>query len=219
MEQVLIGISLALLGFVVCFFGLRFWYYLLPLVGAAVGFFAGARVIQDVFGGGFLSTAISWILGIILAVGLAFLSRMVWYVGVIVLAFALGVSLSSAILHAILGQPWEWVLLIVAAVAGCVFAAGAIALDVPVQIVIFGSAVVGAAFMVAGVMTLLGTITVEELRSGPAAAIVDQAQVEGGSWLWTVGWIVLAVAGCVYQRQSLAAIRLPDARWIPARAV
>ena len=112
-----------------------------------------------------------------------------------------------------------WVLLLVAAVAGCVFAAGAIALDAPVQIVILGSAVVAAAFMVAGAMTLLGTITVEDLRSGPAAAIVDQAQVEGGSWLWTLAWIVLAVAGFVDQRQSLAAIRLPDARWIPARAV
>jgi hypothetical protein len=219
MEQVLIGIGLVLLGLVVCFFGLRFWYYLLPLVGAAVGFFAGARVIQEVFGGGFLSTTISWILGIILAVALAFLARMVWYVGVIVLAFALGVSLSSAVLHAILGQPWEWVLLLVAVVAGCVFVAGAIALDMPVQIVIIGSAVVGAAFMLAGVMTLFGTITVDDLRSGPAAAIIDQARAEGGSWLWTLAWLVLAVAGFGYQRQSLAAIRLPDARWVPARAV
>jgi hypothetical protein len=217
MEHVLIGMSLVLLGFVVCFFGLRFWYYLLPLVGAVVGFYAGARLMQDLFGTGFLSTATSWIVGIILAVGAAIVSRLFWYVGVIVMAFTLGALLASGLLHALFDHPWGWVLAITALLVGCLFGAGAIVLHAPTRMVIIGSAFVGAAIMVAGVMLLVGTLTVDDLSDGPAVAVVAAARFHGGSWLWSLAWIVLGAVGVVYQRQSVAATPLPEARWVHAR--
>jgi hypothetical protein len=219
MEQFLVGIALVLLGFVVCFFGLRFWYYLLPLIAAVVGFYVGARFMQEVFGTGFLSTAVSWIVGIILAVGFALLSWFFWYAGVVIVAGALGALLASGILHAIFDNPWGWVLFIVALLGAIVFAVGAMALHVPTQIVVIGTAFVGAAFMVAGVMTLFGWITLEELSNGAAIAIVDEARYQGGSWLWVLAWLVLGIVGFAFQMQSIAATLLPEERWVPTRTV
>src|SRR5829696_1130147 len=112
--EILVGIILALVGLAVCFFGLRFWFILLPVFGAITGFVVGARLMQDLFGTGFLSTATSWIVGIVVAAVFALLSWYVWYAGAIILAGAVGASLFSGILHAIFTNPWGITLFIVA---------------------------------------------------------------------------------------------------------
>ena len=216
--EILVGIILALVGLAVCFFGLRFWFILLPVFGAVTGFFVGARVMQDIFGTGFLSTGISWIVGIIVAIGFALLSWFVWYAGAIILAGAVGASLFSGILHALFANPWGWVLFIVALIGALVFAVGALVLNLPVYIVIVNSALGGAALAVAGLLTMLGTITTVELANGATVAVVDEARFQGAGWLWVLAWIVLAVAGIFYQLRSVAEARLPEERWVPARA-
>jgi hypothetical protein len=216
--EILVGIILALVGLAVCFFGLRFWFILLPVFGAVTGFFVGARVMQDIFGTGFLSTGVSWIVGIIVAIGFALLSWFVWYAGAIILAGAVGASLFSGILHALFANPWGWLLFIVALIGALVFAVGALVLNLPVYIVIVNSALGGAALAVAGLLTMLGTITTMELANGATVAVVDEARFQGAGWLWVLAWIVLAVAGIFYQLRSVAEARLPEERWVPARA-
>ena len=216
--EILVGIILALIGLAVCFFGLRFWFILLPVFGAVTGFFVGARVMQDIFGTGFLSTGVSWIVGIIVAIGFALLSWFVWYAGAIILAGAVGASLFSGILHALFANPWGWVLFIVALIGALVFAVGTLVLNLPVYIVIVNSALGGAALAVAGLLTMLGTITTVELANGATVAVVDEARFQGAGWLWVLAWIVLAVAGVFYQLRSVAEARLPEERWVPARA-
>ena len=216
--EILVGIILALVGLAVCFFGLRFWFILLPVFGAVTGFFVGARVMQDIFGTGFLSTGVSWIVGIIVAIGFALLSWFVWYAGAIILAGAVGASLFSGILHALFANPWGWVLFIVALIGALVFAVGALVLNLPVYIVIVNSALGGAALAVAGLLTMLGTITTMELANGATVAVVDEARFQGAGWLWILAWIVLAVAGIFYQLRSVVEARLPEERWVPARA-
>jgi hypothetical protein len=219
METFLIGIILVLLGVVVCFFGLRFWYYLLPLVGAVVGFYLGARVIQELFGTGFLSTAVSWIVGIVIGVGFALMSWFFWYTGVVIVAGALGALLASGLLHALFENPWGWALFVIALLGAIIFAVGAILLHMPSYIVLVGTAFVGAAFAVAGVMMIFGVITIDDLSNGATIAIIDEARFQGGSWLWLLAWLVLGVVGFVFQLQSIAATLLPEERWVPARAV
>ena len=219
MEQFLIGIILAVIGLVVCFFGLRFWFILLPIFGAITGFYIGARVIQDLFGQGFLSTATSWIVGIILAIAFALLSWFVWYAGAIIMAGAVGASLASGLLHLLFTNPWGWVLFIVALIGAIIFAVAALALNLPIYIVIVNSALGGASLAVAGVLVLLGTITTVELANGATIAVVDETRFQGLSWLWLIVWIVLAVLGILYQLRSIAEIRLPEEKWVPARAM
>ena len=202
MEQFLVGIILALIGLAVCFFGLRFWFILLPVFGAVTGFFVGARVMQDIFGTGFLSTTTSWIVGIIMAIVFALLSYFIWYAGAIIMAGAVGASLFSGVLHALFTNPWGWVLFIVALIGAIIFAVGALILNLPIYIVIVNSALGGAALAIAGLLTIFGTIEVEELANGAALAVVERDQA---------GERVLAL-GCGLDRPRRGGHLLPTAR-------
>jgi len=218
MEQFLIGIVPALIGLLVCFFGLRLWFVLLPVIGAVVGFSIGAWFVQEVFGTSFLATASSWLAGILLAIVFALVSWFFWYVGVVMLAGAFGAGLGSGLLHALFPEPWGWVLFLVTVIGAVIAAVLAVSLHLPSYIVVVTSAFVGAALVVAGVMTMLSIITVGELANGVAIAVVDEAKYQGASWLWVIGWIVLALVGMVFQLRSLAETRLPEERWVRAQA-
>ena len=213
--QILIGLIIGLLGLAICFFGLRFWFILLPAFGAVVGFFVGAGIMQEIFGQGFLSTAVSWIVGLVVALVFAALSYFVWYAGAIIAAGAVGASLFSGVLHAIINQPWGAIHFIVAAIGAVIFALGALLLNLPIYIVIVNSALGGASLAIAGLLTLMGNIAVEELSTGVSVAVVDEGRL---SFLWFIVWIVLAIAGIFYQLRSIAEVRLPEEKWVPARA-
>jgi hypothetical protein len=186
--------------------------------GAITGFFVGARVMQDIFGNGFLSTATSWIVGIIVAIAFALLSYFIWYAGAIIMAGAVGASLFSGILHALFANPWGWVLFIVALIGAIIFAIGALMLNLPIYIVIINSALGGASLAIAGLLTIFGTIQIVELANGATLAVVNETKLGSASWLWVLAWIVLAAAGIYYQLRSVDEIRLPEEKWVPARA-
>lgn len=213
--QILIGLIIGVLGLAICFFGLRFWFILLPAFGAVVGFFVGAGVMQEIFGQGFLSTAVSWIVGLVVALVFAALSYFVWYAGAIIAAGAVGASLFTGVLHAIINQPWGAVHFIVAAIGAVIFALGALLLNLPIYIVIVNSALGGASLAIAGLLVLLGNVAVDELSTGVSVAVVDEGRL---SFLWFIVWIVLAIAGIFYQLRSIAEVRLPEQKWVPARA-
>src|SRR5215203_4629701 len=132
----------------------------LTVLGGVTGFFVGARVMQDIFGNGFLSTTASWIVGIIMAIVLALLSYFIWYVGAIIMAGAVGASLFSGVLHALFTDPWGLVLFVVALIGAIIFAVGALMLNLPIYIIIVNSALAGAALAIAGLLTIFGTIEV-----------------------------------------------------------
>lgn len=218
MEQFLIGIILLVIGLAVAFFGLRFWFILLPIFGAITGFFIGARGMQDLFGTGFLSTATSWIVGIVLAILFALLSWFVWYAGAIIMAGAVGASLFTGILHAIFTNPWGIALFIIGLIGAIIFVVGALVLNLPVYIVIVNSALGGASLAIAGLMTLMGTITTTELANGATVAVVDESRFQGAGWLWVLLWLIVAIVGIFFQIQSMASVRLPEEKWVPAQA-
>ena len=218
MENFLVGIVLALIGLAICFLGLRFWFILLPVFGGVTGFFVGARVMQDIFGTGFLSTATSWIVGIVMAIVLALLSYFIWYAGAIIMAGAVGASLFSGVLHALFTDPWGIVLFVVALVGAIIFAVGALMLNLPIYIIIVNSALAGAALAVAGLLTIFGTIEVEELANGAELAVVNETKLGNASWLWVVAWIVIAAVGMYYQLRGVEETRLPEEKWVPAKA-
>jgi hypothetical protein len=218
MEQFVIGILLLLIGLAVSFFGLRFWFILLPIFGAVAGFWIGARAIQELFGQGFLATTTSWIVGILLAIALALLSWFIWYAGAIIMAGSVGALVFSGIVHALFTNPWGWVLFIISLIGAIIFAVIALALNLPLYIVIVNSALGGASLAVAGLLTLMGTITVMELANGATLAVVDEARFQGAGWLWVLLWIIVAIVGIFFQVQSMATVRLPDERWVPAQA-
>jgi hypothetical protein len=217
MEQLLIGVIVALCGLALCFFGLRLWYLLLPLFSAVFGFYIASRGIQELTGTGFLSTAFSWAGGLVVAVGFALMSWFLWYAGVVLLAAALGALLVSGALHALMPDVWGWVLVLVALLAGLVGAFTAVTFHAPSYIIVVASALVGAALTIAGVMTLIGMVTVSELANGVAVTIVDEVAHQGASSLWILLWAVLAFAGIAVQWQRTMAVLFPKPLWVPVR--
>ena len=201
--EILIGLILVVLGLAVAFFGLRFWFVLLPVFGAIIGFFVGAKAIQSLFGEGFLSTATSWIVGIIVGIAFALLSWFIWYAGTIIQAGAVGAMLFSGVLHLIFSEPWGWVHFLVALAGAIIFAVGALVLALPIWIVIVNSGLGGTALAVAGAMVVFGTITLTELGNGNAIAVVDEVKVQNQSWFWLLAWIIVAIAGIWYQTRSM----------------
>lgn len=215
--QIIIGLIIGIVGLAVAFFGLRFWFYLLPVFGAIIGFFLGARILQEWLGTGFLATGVSWIVGIVLGLIFALLSWFVWYAGAIIQAGAVGAMLFSGVVHAIFSNPWGWVAFIIAAIGAIIFALGALVLNLPIYIVIVNSAFGGAALAVAGLLTLLGRITTEELANGATVAVVDESRFQGAGWLWVLVYIVLAIAGIVFQIRSMNEVMLPEEKWVKAQ--
>jgi hypothetical protein len=216
--EILIGIVLAVIGLAVCFFGLRFWFILLPIFGALTGFYIGARGMQELFGTGFLATATSWIVGIIIAIVLALLSWFIWYAGAIILAGAVGASLFSGIFFAIYDNPWGWVIFIASLIGAIVFAIGALVLNLPIYIIIVNSALGGAAVAITGVLTMFGNVQTEELANGTSVTVLNEILNQGAGWLWGLLWIVLAVLGILFQVRSIIDVQLPEEKWVPARA-
>jgi hypothetical protein len=109
-------------------------------------------------------------------------------------------------------------LFIAAAIGALIFAVGALILNLPVYIVIVNSAIGGAALTIAGILTILGHITVTELANGATVAVTDESRFQGAGWLWVLADLVLAIAGIVFQIQSMNQVRLPEEKWVPARA-
>ena len=123
------------------------------MFGGVTGFFVGARVMQDIFGTGFLSTATSWIVGIIMAIVLALLSLLIWYAGAIIMAGAVGASLFSGVLHALLHGPLGPGALYRGPGRRHHFRRRRLLLNLPIYIIVVNSALAGAALAIAGLLT------------------------------------------------------------------
>jgi hypothetical protein len=215
--DILIGILLALFGLIVCFFGLRFWFILLPIFGGITGFYIGARGMQELFGTGFLSTATSWIVGIIVGIVLALLSWFIWYAGAIIMAGAVGASLFSGIFFVFWENPWGWLIFVASLIGAIIFALGALFLNLPIYIVIVNSALGGAALTIVGILAIFGQVETYELANGAVVTTLNEIQNQGAGWFWVLIWIVLSVLGILFQIRSMADVQLPEERWVQAQ--
>jgi hypothetical protein len=209
MGDIIVGIIAVAVGAAICFAGLRLWFALLPLWGFVAGFFVGAAAITAIFGDGFLSTVTGWVVGAVVGVVFALLSYLIWYIGAILAAASVGALIGSGLMAAF-DVTNEWVIAIVAAVVGVLFALGALIVALPVYVVIVNTAVVGAIAITSGVMLLFNRIDLDELDNGASWALINE------SWFWLLVWAALAIAGAVAQLRSMADAVLPEERWVRA---
>ena len=209
MGDFVVGFIAVAVGLAVCFAGLRLWFALLPIWGFVAGFFIGATAVTAVFGDGFLSTVTGWVVGAIVGVVFALLSYMIWYFGAILAAASVGALIGSGLMRAFNVEN-EWVIAIVAAGVGVLFALAALLMALPVYVVIVNTAVAGAIAITAGVMLLFNRIDLDELDNGAAWALINE------SWFWLLIWAALAVAGVMAQMRSMIDATLPEERWIRA---
>src|SRR5215831_19384520 len=97
-QTVLVSLLLILLGLALTFAGYRFFVILLPIWGFFAGFQFGATIFTDLFGQGFLSTAISWVVGLLVGFTAAILAYLFYAAAVVLLAGFVGYQLGVGVM-------------------------------------------------------------------------------------------------------------------------
>jgi hypothetical protein len=191
-EGILIGLLAIGIGLAWAFYGLKLFTILLPLWAFFFGLLAGAQWGQDVFGQGFFTTVLSWIIGLVVGIVLAAISFFWYYAAIVILGGAVGYALGVGFFEW-LGLGTGVIAVIVGLILGAVFAIGTFILGVPVILVMVFSAFSGAVAAVNGVFIFLGLVKLEDLGLGIFGSLLHQGV------LGVIAAIVLGAAALYWQ--------------------
>jgi hypothetical protein len=184
-----------LIGALWAFFGFKFFLVLLPIWGFFVGFLAGAQGMAALFGEGFLAQVSGWVVGAVLGLVFAVLSYLYYWIAVILLGATIGYAVGTGLMDAI-GFESGVLNVVVGLVVAAALAFVTLILQAPKYLVIALSAFGVSAAVVAGVLLLIGTITVGEMEFGIVGAALREIS---SNILWAIVWAVVGVAGLAYQ--------------------
>ena len=194
LATITLALFAVLLGAAFCFAGYRFFLVMLPIWGFFGGFWIGAYAISLILGTGFLATTTGLVVGIVVGIIGAVLSYLFYIVGVLIIAGAFGGALGSGIMSA-LGFDPGLIMAIVTIISGLVAAGLTLVLNLQKYVIIIFTAMAGAVLVAFSGILLFGQITLAELQTG-RNLIQPVCQ---GSWFWSIVWLVLAIAGVVFQ--------------------
>jgi hypothetical protein len=199
-QDVIIGILAVVIGSLLCFRGYAALRVVIAVWGTFAGFLAGAGLVAGVTGEGLLASALAWTVGIAVALVFGLLAYLYYAVSVVIGMGAIGFALGTTVMVA-LGVSWSWVVVLVGLAVGVLLAMLAIVGDLPLVILALLGAFAGASTIIAGMLLLLGVIDRQDLASTETTAGLALG------WWWTVGYVVLAIAGIGTQLRSAEARR------------
>ncbi len=205
MDTFFLGLLAIAIGAAFCFAGYRFFRFLMPLWGFAVGFVGGATGVAALFGDGFLATVTSWVVGAVIGLVCALLAYAFYWAAVVLLGASVGYALGAGL---ILGLGWwGWLAFLVGLSFACTAAIATIALQVPRLLVVVLTALGGASAVLGGLLLWFGAVEVADFNQGMVAAVIR------GSWFWLLVALVLAGLGALAQLSSLRTYRLERAAY------
>jgi hypothetical protein len=192
----MIGGMIALLfGMVLLFGGYRFLWVLLPILGFFFGFGLGAQTVQALFGGGFLSTITSWVVGFCVAVIFAMLSYLFYFMAVALIGGALGYVVGVGLLEAI-GLDFGFLVWMIGIVLGIAVAGAVLAFNIQKYVVIIGTAIIGAGIIVGTFLFMFGGLPSAQVAANPVRVAMQN------SAFWSIVFILLALLGGIAQYES-----------------
>jgi len=193
--QFIIALIALLVGAAFCFGGFRFFLLLLPIWGFVVGFNVGTDAVTSLFNDGTFTTALSWVVGFVLALLFAVFSYLWYWLAVALLGGSVGYILGTS-LWGMIGNEQGLVAFAIGLICAVALAIAVLALNVPKLLVIVLSGLGGAATIVTGWFVLTGQIPTDSIHwTTVGKAITD-------SWLWLIIWGVLAAAGMLAQLRA-----------------
>jgi hypothetical protein len=194
LTTITLALLAVLLGAAFLLAGYRFFLVMLPIWGFFGGFWLGAYSVALILSGGFLATATSLVVGIVVGIIGAVLAYLFYMVGVVIIAAAFGGALGSGIMNA-LGFDFGLMMAIVTLISAVIAVGLTLLLNVQKYVIIVFTAIAGAILVAFAGMLLFGQITVAELQAG--GNLVQP--VFQGSWFWSIAWLVLTIVGVVVQ--------------------
>jgi hypothetical protein len=209
MESLIGGVVLIVIGGLVATYGVRVFYFLLPVWGFVSGFVLGAQLIAALLGEGFLATAAGWGVGLVLGVVFAVIAGVWFWAAIVILAGGVGWVLGTGLVAA-LGITDGFLPLIAGAVLAAALAILAIVIDAPTVLVAVLTSFGGSAYPVAGALLVVRRITIADLEYGALDALA-------GHPVALVAWAALGLATLMIQVLDARARSL-DLRARPDRA-
>jgi hypothetical protein len=195
--ELLCAVLIALLfSTAVAFFGYRLLFLLLPIFGFFWGFGLGAQTIQALFGDAFLATVTSWVVGFVVALFAAVLSYLFFYIGVFVLAAAIGYSVVVAILLAI-GLDFGFIVWLLGIIGGIALGGVTIFFNLAKPVLIIGTALVGSAAAVGTLMIGVVGAALTNVLQNPVRFVINE-----GGFVAIVLFILMAAAAMFVQFQQ-----------------
>lgn len=179
-------------GMTVCFNGYRWFIILLPILGFFFGFGLGAHTVTAIFGGGFLSTITSWVVGFSVALVFAVLSYLFYFAGVALLGGSLGYALGVGFMG-LIGINFSLLVWAVGMAVGIVFGIATLALNIQKYVIIIYTAIAGAGVIVGSFLFALGIIQPADVGFNAVGKAI------ANSTLWLIIFVVLAILGLVSQ--------------------
>ena len=195
--QLLVGILAVLIGLAFAFGGWRFFLLLLPLWGFVVGFSLGTEAMRALFGDGTFATVTSWVVGFVIAVLFAVFSYLYYYIAIAVLAGTVGYALGASV-WGLIGNEQGVIAFVIGLVVGVIFAAVALARNVPRYLVIVLTGLGGAAAVVAGWFILIGKVPSDNVTWWQVGQLIKD------SWFYLVVWALIGAAGILAQLRGPA---------------
>jgi len=195
--QLLVGILAVLIGLAFAFGGWRFFLLLLPLWGFVVGFSLGTEAMRALFGDGTFATVTSWVVGFVIAVLFAVFSYLYYYIAIAVLAGTVGYALGASV-WGLIGNEQGVIAFVIGLVVGVIFAAVALALNVPRYLVIVLTGLGGAAAVVAGWFILIGKVPSDNVTWWQVGQLIKD------SWVYLIVWALIGAAGILAQLRGPA---------------
>lgn len=210
-EATVVGIIGILVGLIVCLRGYVALRVIITLLGAWVGFLAGAALVAGVTDGGFLAAALGWVAAIVGAIVLGLLAYAFYQAAVLLGLGAIGFSIAVGVMAAI-GVDSSVVLWLVGGAAAVLLVVLGLALDLPAGLLVVLTAISGANITICGLLLITGDLGMVAVETG---VVPDDLPV------WSaVAVVVLAIVGIVVQSRGLARTRMREA-WqrqaVPAR--
>ena len=193
--QFIIALIALLVGAAFCFGGFRFFLLLLPIWGFVVGFNVGTDAVTSLFSDGTFATALSWVVGFVLALLFAVFSYLWYWLAVALLGGSVGYIIGTSA-WGLIGNEQGLVAFGIGLVCAVALAIAVLALNVPKLLVIVLTGLGGAATMLTGWFVLTGAIPTDKIHWTTVGHQITQ------SWFWLIVWGVLAAAGILAQLRS-----------------
>jgi hypothetical protein len=190
--DLLFGIMLVAVGAVFCFRGYLAMRVIIPMWGALAGFVLGAGLVSNLGSERFLASALSWFVGLGVALLFGLLAYLYYEVAVVLAMSAVGFAIGTSVM-AILGVSWSWLVVLVGVITGAVLAIFAIVANLPMALLTVLTALAGSSTIVTGVLLAIGKLSANQLSDAATSTTVAD------DWWWTALYVVLAVAGMIAQ--------------------
>jgi hypothetical protein len=191
-ELFCMGLIALLFGLALAFLGYKLMWIMLPIFGFFFGLGLGAQTVQVLFGGGFLATITSWVVGFVVGAIFAALSYLFYFLAVAIISGAFGYGATVGILTAI-GLNMNFLVWLIAIIVAVVVAFVVLRFNLQKWAVIIVTAIAGTSVIIFTLLAAFGQLNFLTLMMDPVRMAIQN------SFLWLIFFLVVAGAGIWFQ--------------------